>query len=79
MNSHEEMFNLHPVGVRYICEFCNDGEMQVSEEEVNTALLGSTPLLISHKCNKCGKTMQLPRSYPYVKFMTDDEYNSYFL
>lgn len=76
INKHEEYFELHPVGVKYICEFCNEGEMQVNTDPVSAAYT-SMPQMYEHKCNKCGKTYLLPKSYPYVKFMTAAEYSEY--
>ena len=73
----EEMFNLHPVGVRYICDFCNEGEMKVSTDQGDNMVTLGTTTMITHKCTKCNKKLHLPRSYPYVKFMNDDEYNKF--
>ena len=45
----EEMFNLHPVGVRYICDFCNEGEMKVVKDARKKQSSGS--LLSFFKAN----------------------------
>lgn len=73
----EVMFPLHPVGVKYVCDFCNEGEMQISEDPNDSIVTLGTRPMFKHKCTKCGNTLQLPRSYPYVKFMTDEEYNKF--
>lgn len=65
---HEETFKIHPVGVRYICEFCNAGEMKVDTSGGSVQVVLTNPPLIPHKCTNCGKTMQLPKSYPYVEW-----------
>lgn len=76
LKEHEEAFELKPVGIRYICEFCNEGEMiyDSSENVVIVPLNRST--MIPHKCNKCGKDMKLPKTYPYIEWVTAEEYES---
>lgn len=68
---HEETFNLKPVGVRYICEFCNEGEMKV-DPSGDAATIMTNPPLIPHKCTKCGKTMHLRKQYPYIEWETEE-------
>lgn len=70
LNEHEKAFRLYPVGIAYVCEFCNEGEMEVDTSEPT---LMSNPPLIPHKCTKCGKTMHLPKSYPFVKYEKNPE------
>ena len=70
----EEAFKIHPVGVRYKCEFCNVGEMIYVNEPVQL-MLDTNPPLKKHKCNKCGGEMQLPKIYPYIEWVPDEEYN----
>lgn len=69
---HERSFPIKPVGVKYICEFCGEGEMKVSGD-ARTLILTSNPPLIKHVCTKCGKEMLLPKSYPYVEWVTEEE------
>lgn len=74
LKPHEEMFELHPYGVRYKCEFCNEGEQVVVKDEVITVPLvmkvgnSQSPIMRKHRCNKCGKEMMLPKSYPYIEW-----------
>lgn len=75
LNKQERAFNLHPVGIKYICENCNEGEMIIDKD--NPIILTSNPPLIPHKCNKCGCEMRLMKTYPYVEWMTDEEYEKY--
>ena len=74
LKEHEEAFELKPVGIRYTCEFCNEGEMIYdSNNPFSLQEFGHTRM-ISHKCNKCGKDMKLPKTYPYIEWVTAEEY-----
>ncbi len=67
---HEELFDVKPVGVRYICEFCNVGEqVLVKDAPVILDAEGHLPKLREHKCTKCGKTMMLPSAYPRIEWI----------
>lgn len=70
-NEHERTFNVTPIGVKYICEFCNKGEMKYSPSD---EVISSMSLLF-HKCTNCGKAMMLPKMYPYIEWIEegDDE------
>lgn len=74
LNEHERAFPIKPVGIKYICEFCGEGEMKVSED-TRTFILTSNPPMITHVCTKCGKEMLLPKSYPYVEWIPEEEEN----
>lgn len=79
LRPHEEAFTLHPVGIRYRCEFCNEGEM-IASSELETIVLTDPPqlpYLHKHVCNKCGKEMMLPHKYPYIEWLGDNEYEEY--
>lgn len=69
LKEHEQAFNIKPVGVKYICEICNDGEMIV--DHLGETLMTNPPL-IPHKCNKCNSTMHLPKQYPYIEWVPED-------
>ncbi len=68
--NNEQLFEVKPVGVKYICEFCNEGEMihsykdHYSPEEYDCRM-------IPHTCDKCGKVMKLPKIYPYIEWNKD--------
>ena len=70
LNEHERAFPIKPVGVKYICEICNDGEqIAVSDVSVGIKMMeGQQRPMILHRCNKCGKEMSLPKSYPYIEW-----------
>lgn len=76
LTEHEEMFELKPIGIRYRCEFCNDGEMIASNSETLIVEYGGGPYMRTHTCNKCGKSMKLPKTYPYIEWVTPEEYDS---
>lgn len=69
-SEHERTFPIKPIGVKYICEFCNEGEMVHNDNE---PIRMSNPPLISHRCTKCGKDMLLPKVYPYVEWIPAEE------
>jgi hypothetical protein len=71
LNEHERFFDVHPVGVKYICEFCNEGEMKVDTEDEERLYIPTdrNKFMIKHKCTKCGKTLLLPKSYPYIEWI----------
>ena len=57
---------------QYICEFCNEGEMKYNPEISKTVLLNS-PNMYNHICTKCGKTMLLPKMYPYIEWTPEED------
>lgn len=64
LNKHEKSFHVYPIGIKYTCEFCNEGEMIIDtskQKEHN---------LFPHTCTKCHKTMFLPKMYPYIEWKT---------
>lgn len=67
----EEAFEVRPIGIRYRCEFCNEGEMIASPELklVVEAVKIEGPVMIRHICSKCNKEMLLPKSYPYIEYI----------
>lgn len=68
LKPNEKTFNVVPIGIKYTCEFCGEGEMKYDPQPITTALL-SNPPLHPHTCTKCGKTMQLPKMYPYIEWV----------
>lgn len=72
LKPHEEAFPVRPVGIRYICEFCNEGEqIAIPDQVVNVQMTYPERYMIKHRCNKCGKEMMLPKSYPYISWEFD--------
>lgn len=74
-SEHEETFKIIPVGVRYICEFCGKGEMIAVNDEavIVPAIDSSLPFMRKHRCNKCGGELKLPKTYPYIEWIPEDE------
>ena len=60
----EERFQIKPEGVRYICEFCNEGEMKFAPERQE-----DNGPLYTHVCTKCNKEMLLQKVYPYIDWI----------
>lgn len=74
LGPHERSFEIRPVGVKYICEFCNEGEMRYKNDQpIMVEALNTSPMLHNHVCTKCGKTMKLPKVYPYIEWISDDD------
>ena len=61
--NNEERFQIKPEGVRYICEFCNEGEMKYIPH------IPADNHLYEHECTKCKKHMLLPKVYPYIDWV----------
>ena len=71
IDEHEERFDIKPVGVRYICEFCHEGEMIMTDDNNDVRLAVMTyPPQIKHRCDKCGKEKLLTKSYPYIEWVS---------
>lgn len=49
------------IGVRYICDDCEEGEMERVE---GAGVQLTDPMRWPHKCNKCGHNATLTQSYP---------------
>ncbi|AOY53362.1 hypothetical protein [Clostridium perfringens] len=60
----EKEFLIKPVLVKYICDFCNKGEMMPNGK--NNWL--SNPPKFEHKCNKCGNKIVLNEKYPITRY-----------
>ena len=70
----ERTFDIKPVGVKYICEFCNEGEMVYENNQpIFVETINTQPVMHSHVCTKCGKTMLLPKMYPYIEWISDED------
>ena len=69
-NVNEALFKINPIGVKYICEFCHEGEMEFVHGN-------KTPqaVMFEHKCSnvQCGKMLLLPKVYPYIEWNQEDE------
>jgi DNA-directed RNA polymerase subunit RPC12/RpoP len=68
MTEHEERYFVTPIGVRYKCEFCNEGTMKFVPNDEKSIDRSFTPPMMLHSCTSCGKTMYLPKVYPYIEW-----------
>lgn len=73
-NEHEILSELKPVVVNYKCELCNEGNMVAYSCEPIKINIRS---LITHVCNNCHGEMKLPKMYPYLEWVTKDEYENF--
>ncbi len=73
-NEHETLSELKPIVVNYKCELCNEGNM-VTDSRKPVKL--TIPGLITHVCNNCNGVMKLPKMYPYLEWVTKDEYENF--
>ena len=67
--NNEETFEVHPIGVRYKCEFCNNGEQRFDINDPKTKETMRENNLFRHTCTNCGKEMLLPKIYPYIEWL----------
>lgn len=69
LKTNEEAFCIRHIGVRYICEFCHEGEMKyLAPGDDNAGLF-------LHRCTKCNKEMLLPKMYPYIEWIPGEKIN----
>lgn len=71
---YEELFEIKPIGVRYRCELCGEGEM-IAMNEDPVRLMGDGMMMRKHQCTKCKGIMQLPKTYPYIEWIPVEEEN----
>lgn len=69
LKTNEEAFCIRHIGVRYICEFCHEGEMKYLAPGDDNAGLSL------HRCTKCNKEMLLPKMYPYIEWIPGEKIN----
>lgn len=79
LSEREVRVPIKPVGIKYRCEFCNEGFMESLDDQPRVIeVLATDPPqykkpLIVHKCTKCGRLMQLPRTYPSIEWIEESE------
>lgn len=68
----EITFDVRPFGIGYKCEFCNAGVMNYTRKwrSLDPENPSKTSLVYEHKCSNCGRTMELPKIYPYIEYET---------
>ena len=64
----ERDFEVKAVGVDYVCDACGTGVMQQSGKMITEGVLADNwgPKW-PYKCPKCGHTVTLDVSYPFIK------------
>jgi len=67
LSSNEVAFKVIPINVKYECEHCRQGEM------IFDGSGSGSPPLHYHTCSECKGKLQLPKIYPYIKWVPTDE------
>ena len=71
--TNEEVFDVTPIGVRYKCESCNQGEMRVfrTSNYEDTYIFSDElqRVMIKHQCDKCEFQLLLQKEYPYIEWI----------
>jgi len=65
----EATFELKPIGVKRICEHCNEGEMEYVFEDTAGSFDNFKTSMKKHRCKKCGGELLLPKIYPYIEWV----------
>ncbi len=60
----EQTFEIKPVGVKYICDKCGNGEMT----NLDGHMLMVYPPQYKHMCSFCGAEKHLEKKYPTVEY-----------
>lgn len=63
-----------PVKTDYACDLCGEGRMRPTNKtwKVQTS---NTPIY-PHACSKCKHKANFPVNYPYMRFLTEDEFEA---
>lgn len=75
-SEYEDLSLLVPVAVNYRCEICCLGHVVADPNEPMILELSNPPKmkLRRHICDRCGGELMLPKSYPYIEWMSKSEY-----
>lgn len=60
----EKEFLVKPIAIKYICNFCKEGEMEPTGENDWSLDIPK----FKHRCNKCGEELFLDKKYPQIKY-----------
>lgn len=63
----EKTFEVKPIGVKYICDSCEKGEMRTTGK----MKMFETHAEYHHTCDTCGAESDLPEKYPLIRYQTD--------
>lgn len=61
----EEKYKVEPVGIKYICDECNMGEM-VPTGKNNWSV---NPPQFEHSCSMCSQKVYFKEKYPLIRFI----------
>lgn len=73
LQPNEIVTNVHPIGVNYECEFCHKGLMLFDPTQPPEVEPELNINMFVHKCNECGKILKLPKVYPSIQWVVDDQ------
>ncbi|PFR59003.1 hypothetical protein COK36_20065 [Bacillus cereus] len=59
----EQRFEVKPIGVKYICDSCEEGEMIYTGE-----MLFFNPPTFKHTCNNCDSNQNFIEKYPLIRY-----------
>lgn len=65
INMAEERYKIEPIGIRYKCDKCGKGYMELKPGGMTYL---SNPPKYEHICNHCGHIEKFTTQYPYVKY-----------
>ena len=66
---HEKTFGIAPIGVKYICEYCGEGEMKLDHNPESRKMEEQySSILYNHICTSCRKSLLLPEIYPKIEW-----------
>lgn len=60
----EISFSVKPVGIKYVCDSCEIGEMKQTGE----MKMHSTHATFIHKCDNCLNEIELKEKYPLIRY-----------
>lgn len=60
----EETFEVKPIGVKYICDTCEKGELLPTGENSWSQEIPN----IEHGCTNCESKKMLPEKYPLIRY-----------
>lgn len=61
----EKRFEVVPVGVKYVCDKCEEGEMQSTGKNMKMA----DPPKFEHECIKCKRIEYFAKKYPTIEYL----------
>lgn len=61
----EQNFQVVPIGIKYICDLCKEGEMEYTGN-----MLMTNPPQFTHKCNRCEVEKSFFKKYPTIEYKT---------